>query len=54
MKKGEVLIEILVNFTFKSGRRSEDSNQIPSSDSDNVTLSARPGDHGVVRDKRIV
>ena len=48
MKKGEVLIEILVNFTFKSGRRSEDSNQIPSSDYDNVTyLNARPGDHGM-------
>ncbi|XP_022726715.1 E3 ubiquitin-protein ligase RNF181-like [Durio zibethinus] len=38
--------EIWVSFSFNSDRRSGDSNQVPSTDSDNVSsLSARPGDH---------
>ncbi|XP_022734928.1 E3 ubiquitin-protein ligase RING1-like [Durio zibethinus] len=38
--------EIWVSFSFNSGRRSGDSNQVPSTDSNNVSsLSPRPYDH---------
>ncbi|XVE53225.1 hypothetical protein DITRI_Ditri02bG0187100 [Diplodiscus trichospermus] len=38
--------EIWVSFSFNGGRRSGESNQVPSTDSDNVSsLTARNGDH---------
>ncbi|XP_022776850.1 E3 ubiquitin-protein ligase RNF181-like [Durio zibethinus] len=38
--------DIWVSFSFNNGRSSEDSNQVPSTDSNNVsTLSPRPDDH---------
>ncbi|XVF03324.1 hypothetical protein REPUB_Repub04eG0251400 [Reevesia pubescens] len=40
--------EVWVSFSFNSGRRNGDSNQVPSTDSDNASsLSPRPDDHEV-------